>query len=273
MHLTNRRPSPIALGTGESYVAFETNGTFTFNSASNLSSVAEINEQIEAGVFRARGDDTALKAMDNGDGTFTVAGIPKALYYDTWAGEHGHSGPVADRAANPNGDSLANLYEYGLGGNPKNTNMAAVLPVMHIRSGSDSSNRMEYVYRRRTDYVARGLTYYLETNTNLVDGVWYGQTAVIRPKPGLNPLIPTLIRSPTGLSKTKSMDSSGCGSTCNRSPRPSTIRACLFQKQKAPLVSGAFRVLDFNRNYSAARAALKIWLGRMALKASPSSGR
>ena len=31
---------------------------------------------------------------------------------------------------------------------------------------------MEYVYRRRSDYVVRGLSYTVEANTNLVAGSW-----------------------------------------------------------------------------------------------------
>jgi hypothetical protein len=34
------------------------------------------------------------------------------------------------------------------------------------------TNWLEYVYRRRSDYAARGLSYTVEATTNLVTGTW-----------------------------------------------------------------------------------------------------
>ena len=62
------------------------------------------------------------------------------------------------------GDGLNNLAEFALGGNPTNPSENGYVPVF----GKGMSN-MVYVYPRRKD---SGLTYWLETSTNLVSGVW-----------------------------------------------------------------------------------------------------
>jgi hypothetical protein len=94
---------------------------------------------------------------------------PPANPYDTWAGSYGLvQGPAGDDDL----DGQKNLLEYALGGNPTNgTDAASILPTPGmVQAGG--TNWLQYVYRRRTDYPDRGLTYYLELNTNLVTGVW-----------------------------------------------------------------------------------------------------
>jgi hypothetical protein len=62
---------------------------------------------------------------------------------------------------------MNNFTEYVLGGDPNTNDAAAILPTIGIDGGW-----MDYVYRRRSDYQARGLSYTVEATTNLVSGTW-----------------------------------------------------------------------------------------------------
>ena len=66
-------------------------------------------------------------------------------------------------------DGVNNWMEYAQGGNPTNSDAAFILPTFEMAPGGSG---MDYVYRRRTDYAARGLDYAVEVTTNLVDGTW-----------------------------------------------------------------------------------------------------
>ena len=82
-------------------------------------------------------------------------------------------------AENPDGDTLDNLAEYGLGGAPDNPNDApGIVPTFE---------NLEYVYRRRTDATSRGLLYTLEESTNLISNDW---NVVTNPPTGTAPLEP-----------------------------------------------------------------------------------
>ena len=91
-----------------------------------------------------------------------------ASLYNQWAAGYSLIGGDADLLADPDGDRLSNLVEYGLGGVPTLGNdAAAILPTFGI-----SDDSFQYIYRRRTDAEARGLAYWLELNTNLSSGIW-----------------------------------------------------------------------------------------------------
>lgn len=76
--------------------------------------------------------------------------------------------PVAIPGADPDFDTRDNLLEYALGGNPTNANDAGILPTI----GNTDRSVFEYIHRRRTDRVSRGLDYIVERNTNLISGTW-----------------------------------------------------------------------------------------------------
>ena len=87
-----------------------------------------------------------------------------------------HEGDVVDAAACvlPKGvrclqpeDSVDNFTEYLFGGNPTNHDSNVILPSYGVEG-----SWLEYVYRRRSDYQARGLVYTVEASTNLVSGTW-----------------------------------------------------------------------------------------------------
>ena len=58
------------------------------------------------------------------------------------------------RTDNPDFDSMDNLLEYALGGNPLVDDDASILPAADFGSSS-----IEYVFRRRSDHATRGLNY------------------------------------------------------------------------------------------------------------------
>ncbi|VGO23171.1 CBM96 family carbohydrate-binding protein [Pontiella sulfatireligans] len=92
--------------------------------------------------------------------------------YELWGSEYGLSSTDADYLADPDGDGLVNLAEYGLGGIPTNGSIdAAILPTFgKVEEGG--TNWMEYIYRRRTDAAVRGLGYTVESTTSLLSNDW-----------------------------------------------------------------------------------------------------
>ncbi len=91
--------------------------------------------------------------------------------YDTYMTGYGLTGSNALASADLEPDGMNNLLEYALGGNPTTNDAAFLLPKGGIISEL-GTNWLEYVYRRRSDYAARGLTYTVEATTNLVTDIW-----------------------------------------------------------------------------------------------------
>ena len=100
-----------------------------------------------------------------------TSGTAAQLDYSKWAYDFGLIGSNALRSTDLEPDGMDNLTEYALGGNPTNADAVAILPTAGIIPDL-GTNWLEYVYRRRNDYVARGLDYTVEAGTNLVSGGW-----------------------------------------------------------------------------------------------------
>jgi hypothetical protein len=83
--------------------------------------------------------------------------------YDTWA--QGHN-LAQGQDGDDDGDGTSNFLEYALRGNPTNSASGA-----QVEFKAAGTNGFEYIYVRRTT-ANSGLTYRLETSTNLVSGVW-----------------------------------------------------------------------------------------------------
>ena len=66
----------------------------------------------------------------------------------------------------PDSDDLVNLLEYALGGDPTGGVDVGILPVPAV----SPDGNLSYQYRRRIDHAARGLTYTVQRETNLVAG-------------------------------------------------------------------------------------------------------
>ena len=82
-------------------------------------------------------------------------------WYDAWSLLY----PGYDMSyfADPDGDLLDNLSEYGLGGDPTSPDADAVAPNSEVNGAV-----LTYIYNRRLDAVDRGLIYTVERNANLI---------------------------------------------------------------------------------------------------------
>jgi len=104
---------------------------------------------------------------------------------ERWRVEYfGYADDAGDgaNAANPDGDPINNLYEYGLGGNPTNEADIGNIPTFEKASIS-GTNFFEYVHARRTT-PGHGLSYYLELTPDLVAGNWTNSGYVALPATG-----------------------------------------------------------------------------------------
>lgn len=98
-----------------------------------------------------------------------VSGTPSL--YQAWAATYLLTNGSAALTANPDGDLLDNLGEYAMGGDPTNGSDTGYLP--HSAMVQDGEEQwFQYVYYARNDAAERGLSYYLETSSDLVSGVW-----------------------------------------------------------------------------------------------------
>jgi hypothetical protein len=95
--------------------------------------------------------------------TPTSGSQPPPDPYDTWAQSYGL---VQAEDGDDDGDGTSNFLEYALRGNPTNSASGA-----QVEFKAAGTNGFEYIYVRRTT-ANSGLTYQLETSTNLVSGVW-----------------------------------------------------------------------------------------------------
>ena len=105
---------------------------------------------------------------------------------EEWAINHGLEGTDATADADPDGDALNNLGEYGLGGDPTNPADQGI-PSTYALNEAGGTNWITYIYPKRSN-LNSGLTYYLELSTNLVDGTWINDgydvvgTGIINPE-------------------------------------------------------------------------------------------
>jgi len=101
--------------------------------------------------------------MDN----LTLYGL-KIGGYDAWISGYGLSGADAEPDADPGGDGINNLLKFALGGDPTRARS-----IIFPRLGKPPDERgLEYIYSRRRDAAARGLTYTVNVATHLVSAAW-----------------------------------------------------------------------------------------------------
>lgn len=129
----------------------------------------------EAGAFAASGDIIAYGGTgtlnityDSGSDTTLITANP--VLYDQWTTDHELSGADAVASADPDGDDLNNLYEFGLGGDPMDSVDRGISPT-YGRVEDSGTNWMDYVYPKRTD-ANSGIAYHLELCDDLVSNVW-----------------------------------------------------------------------------------------------------
>ncbi len=97
---------------------------------------------------------------DSGVDRMYVYDISTISPYMAWAEEFGLSGENAASTNDYDGDGLANLCEFGVGGDPTNSADRGISPSFIMEGGGGAI----YVYPKRLD---SGLTYFLELNTDL----------------------------------------------------------------------------------------------------------
>ncbi|MDF7823914.1 hypothetical protein P4B35_07800 [Pontiellaceae bacterium B12227] len=120
----------------------------------------------EHAVFRLEGSNAA--GLYSGGGIDNIGIVVAGLAtYDAWAASFGLQSSNAWKAADLEPDGINNWTEYIFGGNPTNIDASAILPTVGVEG-----SWVEYAYRRRSDYLARGLDYTVETTTNLVSNHW-----------------------------------------------------------------------------------------------------
>ncbi|VGO20796.1 hypothetical protein [Pontiella sulfatireligans] len=91
---------------------------------------------------------------------------PGAMYL-AWLTTYSELGTATNLTDNPDGDMLDNLAEYALGGNPVDGADTGIGSVVGT-AVDGGTNYLEYVHAIRDDADARGLTYYLESDENLI---------------------------------------------------------------------------------------------------------
>ncbi len=168
---------------GEFYLNFETGnaGTFTFGSLYETNSAsAHISWMVNNGHVSIDGvvDTNPLHYAISNEGLASTIALPgdqtPTERYVSWAAYYGLTDTnTAAMTANPDGDGLDNLAEYGVGGNPNNGGDTGYAPVteMTVEGGT---NWFVFVHAERSDAAARGLSYGLERGSDLVDTNWVG---------------------------------------------------------------------------------------------------
>ena len=120
--------------------------------------------------LQLQADDGAVTTFD--EIMITLATDPAGEYANWMSGYP--SIPPADQGYThqPFGTGMTNLELYALGGDPTSpASAAAVAPVSSVVEDG-GSDYFELQYRRRIDYVARGLTYTPEFSPDLEAGNW-----------------------------------------------------------------------------------------------------
>jgi hypothetical protein len=90
---------------------------------------------------------------------------PESLYAD-WLSDYPALGSDTNLFDNPDNDSLDNLSEYALGGDPTQAD-GSVMP-SYSASQEGGTNYFDYVYMKHADAEARGLSYEVQLDDNLV---------------------------------------------------------------------------------------------------------
>ncbi|MCF7817031.1 MAG: hypothetical protein K9M54_04050 [Kiritimatiellales bacterium] len=101
------------------------------------------------------------------DGTVKVVADTS---FDQWVASYNLTGPSALATADPDGDGLSNLYEYGLGGNPTNGTDTGTSPTYGTMNVG-GTNYFGYIYPQLSG-TNSGLAYSLELTTNLMYIPW-----------------------------------------------------------------------------------------------------
>ena len=120
--------------------------------------------------------------------------------FSAWIGQYPGVGSATNKTDNPDGDSLDNLSEWALGGNPDDAGDIGHVPVSELID-EGGTNWFTYVYAKRNDAAALGLTYTVEQqDTDLIAPSWTTNNYEFVGSGGLDAEFDTVTnRMPTGV--------------------------------------------------------------------------
>lgn len=131
----------------------------------------------------ANGQSAAFKlVVSNAGGAYNNGAIDNIAFltapatnapltgYAGWIDDFNLFAGEAAADADPDGDGMNNLYEYGLGGNPTNDAVLGTLPLFEV-IGQGGSNIVQYIHVQRTD-TQSGISYSVEQTAALVPAAW-----------------------------------------------------------------------------------------------------
>ncbi|WP_136077637.1 hypothetical protein [Pontiella desulfatans] len=99
----------------------------------------------------------------------STAVIPTAAeFYNAWLAEYPTLGALTNLTDNKDGDALDNLGEYAFGGDPDDPNDIGYVPNMGDTVDIGGTNYILHVYQRRQDNSIRGLSHWIELDTDLI---------------------------------------------------------------------------------------------------------
>ncbi len=156
---------PIGVANASFGLSISGTGRYWNDAAVALTSLLIDGETIPPGTY-AYADFTATQRafLVNNGGTITVVGpAPPPTAYEEWADGNNLAG---DKTDDDDGDSLLNMAEYALGGNPTNPADRGHIPTVGI-----GSNWLDYVHVKRSAPNS-GVTYTVEVADNLVAPNW-----------------------------------------------------------------------------------------------------
>lgn len=99
----------------------------------------------------------------------TPLSLAPGVWYADWVSQYGLSGTDASYNADPDGDGIVNLLEHASGGDPTATDNPELF---RLTEKLMQSGQLALIYRRQRYAACKGLTYRLETSTNLTTDIW-----------------------------------------------------------------------------------------------------
>ena len=148
----------------------------------DVTPVSETNglDQVDRIYFQVFGSDWtgsngAFVDIDYMSLTATLLQLTPEQLYAQWLGDF-PSLVYTNLTDNPDGDIYNNLAEYYFGGNPTLGERISNAPALNGVVDVNGTNYVVYVYRYRQDEAERGLSSWIELNTNLMSTVWTNDT-------------------------------------------------------------------------------------------------
>lgn len=137
----------------------------------NVETTAAFYESDLYGAFTTGNLETDSMVSNRQLESFYISSSNPALSpYQSWIASYGLVGSDADSGADPDGDNLTNIEEYGLGGNPNDSGDIGNTPVHSIVADA-GTNWFQFVHVERSAPDA-GVLYAVEVTQDLVSGNW-----------------------------------------------------------------------------------------------------